>query len=269
MNLGATDTPFAAPNLRVESGRSNEDLRIGWLRSVCNIQHAFGVQSFAAELAHAAGRDPKDYLLELIGDPRTVDPTQEGADYPNYDASLEEYPIETGRLSNVIRLAADMSGWGRDLPEGHGLGIAAHRSFLTYVATIVEVAIDAEGEISIPGVWLAADAGTVVNPKHVRAQMEGGVLYGLSNALYGDITYSNGAVDQANFPDWRLMRMEEAPRAFEVEIVASNAPPAGVGEPGTPPAAPALTNAIFAATGQRIRSLPILGANTFRLSRSS
>ncbi|MEM8773967.1 MAG: molybdopterin cofactor-binding domain-containing protein [Pseudomonadota bacterium] len=269
MNLGATDTPFAAPNLRVESGRSNEDLRIGWLRSVCNIQHAFGVQSFADELAHAAGRDPKDYLLELIGEPRTVDPTQEGAEYPNYDASLEVYPIETERLSNVIRLATDMSGWGRDLPEGHGLGIAAHRSFLTYVATIVEIAVDAEGEISIPGVWLAVDAGTVVNPKHVRAQIEGGVLYGLSNALYGDITYTDGAVDQWNFPDWRLMRMEEAPRAFNVEIVASNAPPAGVGEPGTPPAAPALTNAIFAATGQRVRTLPILGADRFRLSRNS
>ncbi|MEM8796293.1 MAG: molybdopterin cofactor-binding domain-containing protein [Pseudomonadota bacterium] len=269
MNLGATDTPFAVPNLRVESGRSNEDLRIGWLRSVCNIQHAFGVQSFADELAHAAGRDPKDYLLELIGEPRTVDPTREGAEYPNYDASLEEYPIETGRLSNVIRLAADMSGWGRELPKGHGFGIAAHRSFLTYVATIVEVAVDPDGEISIPGVWLAADAGTVVNPKHVRAQMEGGVLYGLSNALYGEITYTDGAVDQWNFPDWRLMRMEEAPRTFNVEIVASNAPPAGVGEPGTPPAAPALTNAIFAATGQRIRTLPILGADSSRLSRSS
>lgn len=269
MNLGATDTPFAAPNLRVESGRSSEDLRIGWLRSVCNIQHAFGVQSFAAELAHAVGRDPKDYLLELIGEPRKVDPTQEGAEYPNYDASLEEYPIETGRLSNVIRLASEMAGWGRSLPQGHGIGIAAHRSFLTYVAMVVEVAVDAEGSIGFPGVWLAVDAGTVVNPKHVRAQMEGGMLYGLSNALYGEITYSGGEVDQLNFPDWRLMRMEEAPRKFEVEIVSSNAPPAGVGEPGTPPAAPALANAIFAATGQRIRSLPILGPDRFRLSRSS
>ena len=266
MNLGATDTPFDAPNLRVESGRALGHLRIGWLRSVCNVQHAFGVQSFAAELAHAAGRDPKDYLLDLIGAPRVINPNDEGAEYPNYDAALDEYPIETGRLSNVTRLVADMAGWGRDLPEGHGLGIAAHRSFLSYVAIVVEVAVDADGALTVPGVWLAVDAGTVVNPKHARAQMEGGTLYGLSNALYGEITVKDGAVEQSNFPDWRVMRMEEAPRAFEVEIVASTAPPAGVGEPATPPAAPALTNAIFAATGVRIRSLPILGSNGRRLS---
>ena len=266
MSLGATDTPFAVPNLRVESGKAPGHIRIGWLRSVSNVYHAFGVQSYAAELAHAAGRDQKDYLLELIGPPRKVDPIGEGADYPNYDASIEEYPIDTERLANVTRIVADMAGWGRDLPAGHGLGIAVHRSFLSYVATVIEVAVDADGALTIPGVWLALDAGTVVNPKHARAQMEGGTLYGLSNALYGEITVKNGAVEQGNFPDWRVMRMEEAPRAFEVEIVRSNAPPGGAGEPATPPAAPALTNAIFAATGHRIRNLPVLGPNGLRLS---
>lgn len=265
--LGATDNPFNVPNLRLESGKADAHLRIGWLRSVSNIYHAFGLQSFAAELAYAAGRDQKDYLLELIGPARTVDPTKEGAaDYANYDASLEEYPIETGKLANVTRMAADMAQWGRKLPKGHGLGIAVHRSFLTYVATVVEVAVSEDGTLAIPGVWLAADAGTVVNPRHARAQLEGGTLYGLSNALYGEITASNGAVDQANFPDWRVMRMNEAPREFSVRIVDSNSPPAGLGEPATPLAAPALANAIFAATGLRIRSLPILGANNNRLS---
>lgn len=268
LGLGASDTPFDVPNMRLETGKAEAHLRIGWLRSVSNIHHAFAVQSFAAELASYAGRDQKDYLLELIGPPRMIDPSQFGVSgYLNYDASLSEYPIDTGRLVNVTRIAAEMSGWGRQLPEGHGLGIASHRSFLSYVSTVIEVAISPDdGSLSIEGVWLALDAGMVINPTHTRAQMEGGTLYGLSNALYGEITASNGAVDQTNFPSWRVMRMLEAPKSFKVEIVQSNFPPAGVGEPSTPTAAPALTNAIFNATGNRIRSLPIFGPSGGRLT---
>lgn len=265
MGLGATDVPFATPNLRVESGDAKGHLRIGWLRSVANIYHAFAVQSFAAELAHAAGRDQKDYLLDLIGPARKVDPEAEGAVYGNYGAELEEYPIHTGRLRHVVEKAAAMAKWGRKLPAGSGLGIAVHRSFLSYIATVVEVTVRPDGSIAIPGVWLAVDAGTVINPRHVRAQMEGGTLYGLSMALYGAITAKNGAVVQDNFPSWRLMRMGESPRAFEVEIIPSTAPPGGVGEPGTPPAAPALANAIFAATGHRLRSMPFIGAEGSKL----
>ena len=267
LGLGASDNPFEIKNLRLESGKADAHLRIGWLRSVANIYHAFGIQSFASELAHAAGKDPKDYLLDLIGSERIVDPTKEGAqDYPNYDASLKEYPIETGRLSHVLNVVAGMAKWGRSLPKGHGLGIAVHRSFLSYVATVVEVSVASDGTLSIPHVWVAIDAGTIVNPKHVKAQTEGGTLYGLSNALYGEITASNGVVDQSNFPDYRIMRMREAPRKFDVHIVESTAPPCGVGEPATPPAAPALANAIFAATGTRIRNLPMLGLNGQKLS---
>ncbi len=265
MGLGATDLPFAMPNLQIESGNAKGHVRIGWLRSVSNIYHVFAAQSFAAELAHAAGRDQKDYLLELIGAARLVDPNAEGAKYDNYGASLEEYPIDTGRLRTVVEKAAAMARWGRKLPKGRGLGIAVHRSFLSYIATVVEVAVRADGTISIPGVWLAVDAGTVINPRHVRAQMEGGTIYGLSNALYGAITAKNGAVVQDNFPSWRLLRMNEAPREFEVEIIASNAVPGGVGEPATPPAAPALANAIFAATGHRLRSLPLIGPEGSKL----
>lgn len=266
MGLGATDVPFAIPNLQVESGNAKGHVRIGWLRSVSNIYHAFAVQSFAAEMAHAAGKDQKDYLLELIGGARKIDPNAEGATYPNYDASLEEYPIETERLANVVNMVSDMAKWGRKMPSGHGLGIAVHRSFLSYIATIVEVAVTPEGALTIPGVWLAVDSGTVINPRHARAQMEGGTIYGLSNALFGEITAKNGAVVQDNFPSWRVLRMGEAPKAFEVEIVKSNSAPAGVGEPATPPAAPALTNAIFNATGHRIRTLPIIGASGSRLT---
>lgn len=266
MSMGATDMPFAMPNLQIESGNARSHLRIGWLRSVANVYHAFAVQSFAAELAHAAGRDQKDYLLELIGPARKIDPAAEGATYGNYGAELGEYPIDTGRLRQVVERAAAMAKWGRKLPKGWGLGIAAHRSFLSYVATVVEVAVSADGTLTIPGVWVAVDAGTVINPRHVRAQMEGGTIYGLSNALYGAITAKDGAVVQDNFPSWRLMRMGEAPRAFEVEIVASDAPPGGVGEPPTPPAAPALANAIFAATGHRLRTLPFIGADGSKLA---
>jgi isoquinoline 1-oxidoreductase beta subunit len=265
MGMGASDVPFVTPNLRVESGNAKGQIRIGWLRSVANIYHAFAVQSFAAELAHAAGRDQKDYLLELIGPPRTIDPEAEGATYGNYGAELAEYPIDTGRLRQVVEKAAAMAKWGRKLPKGHGLGIAVHRSFLSYIATVVEVAVKADGTLTIPGVWLAVDAGTVVNPRHVRAQMEGGTIYGLSNALYGQITAKNGAVVQDNFPSWRLMRMNEAPREFAVEIIKSTALPGGVGEPATPPAAPALANAIFAATGHRLRSLPLIGPEGSKL----
>tara|TARA_R110000824_G_scaffold11746_13_gene51563 strand:- start:4605 stop:6989 length:2385 start_codon:yes stop_codon:yes gene_type:complete len=265
MGMGATDVPFAIPNLQVESGKAKGHLRIGWLRSVANIYHAFAVQSFAAEMAHAAGREQKDYLLELIGEPRLIDPNIEQASYPNYGGSMEDYPIDTGRLSNVAKRAAKMAQWGRKLPDGHGLGIAVHRSFLTYVATVIEVKVAADGALTIPGIWLAVDAGTVINPRHTRAQMEGGTIFGLSNALYGEITAKNGAVVQDNFPSWRVMRMAEAPRAFEVDIISSNSPPAGVGEPPTPPAAPALANAIFNATGQRFRALPLMGSNRDKL----
>lgn len=269
MGMGATDVPFAIPHLQVESGKAKGHIRIGWLRSVANIYHAFAVQSFAAEMAHAAGRDQKDYLLDLIGGSRLIDPNMEGASYPNYGGAVEEYPIDSARLTDVTERAAKMANWGRKLDDGHGLGIAVHRSFLSYVATVIEVKVAADGTLTIPGIWLAVDAGTVINLRHTKAQMEGGTIFGLSNALYGEITVKKGAVVQDNFPTWRVMRMGEAPKAFEVDIIASSAPPAGVGEPPTPPAAPALANAIFNATGQRFRTLPLIGANRSKLNISA
>ncbi|MEO1481744.1 MAG: molybdopterin cofactor-binding domain-containing protein [Myxococcota bacterium] len=267
LGLGFVDTPFDVPNLRLEAGRSKASVRIGWLRSVANIQHAFAVQSFAAELAAKLGRDPKDVLKELIGKPRTLDPSAEGATYSNYGDPLKTYPIDTSRLHNVIDRVAKAAGWGRKLPKGRGLGIAAHRSFLSYVATVVEVEVDGAGGLKIPKVWAAIDAGTVVNRRHTEAQVEGGIVFGLSNALYGEITVKDGEVEQSNFGPWRQMRMHESPQEMAVEIIESDAPPGGVGEPGTPPAAPALANAIASATGKRFRRLPILGKrNTLDLS---
>ena len=255
--MGFTDTPYDLPNHRAENGEAVNHVRIGWLRSVANIYHAFAVCSFADECANAAGRDSKDYLLELIGPPRLVDLKAQGVDYPNM-GPIEQYPVDTARLRKVIELVAEKSGWGkRTLPKGHALGIAAHRSFLSYVATVVEVAVSPAGKISIPRVDTAVDAGMIVSPDRVRSQFEGAAVFGASLALMGEITATAGKIDQSNFNNYPVLRMNEAPLQTHVYIIDSDAPPAGVGEPGVPPFAPALCNAIFKATGKRIRELPI------------
>ena len=253
---GWTDIPFDIPNLRVENGPAKAHVRIGWLRSVANIYHAFAVQCFADELAHLAGRDPFDYLLDLIGPPRILD--LNGADYPNYGASYKTYPIDTGRLRRVLELAAEKSGWAKRKPgDGTGWGIAVHRSFVTYVATVVQVEVNAKGELRIPRVDMAVDAGLIVDPMLVRTQFEGAAVFGTSVARSGEITATNGVIDQSNFYDYPVARINEAPFQTNVHIVESSAPPGGVGEPGVPPFIAALCNAIYAATGKRVRELPL------------
>jgi len=257
LGQGVVDLPYAIPNIRCENGQAVPHVRIGWFRSVLNIPHAFAVCSFADELAHAAGRDPKDYLLELLGPPRHVDLTQGGVNYPNYGDDINVFPIDTGRLRHVVELAAQKAQWGRKLPPGHGLGIAVHRSFVTYVAIVVEAAVGKDGTLSIPRVDMAVDCGFPVFPDRIRSQMEGAAVMALSSALYGEITFKDGRVQQSNFNDFQVTRMNVAPRVTQVHIVDSDQPSGGVGEPGVPPFAPALCNAIFAATGKRIRRLPI------------
>ncbi len=261
MGLGWSDVPFALENHRAENGPATAHVRIGWLRSVCNIFHAFAIHSFADELAHAAGQDPVEYLLRLLGPDRIIDKKELAADYPNYDGDYSQYPLDTARFRRVVQLAAEKSGWGKQkLPKGTGMGIAVHRSFLTYVATVVRAEVDNAGQIKIQQVDTALDAGIVVNPEMVRQQFEGAAVFGTSLALFGEITATNGAIDQSNFNDYPVARMNEAPRETHIHIVPSDAPPAGVGEPGVPPFAPALCNAIFAATGKRVRELPLAKA---------
>jgi isoquinoline 1-oxidoreductase subunit beta len=256
LQQGWTDIPYDLPNLRIENGPAKAHVRIGWLRSVANIYHAFAIQCFTDELAHAAGRDPLDYLLDLIGNPRTID--FKGVEYPNYGASMEAYPWETGRLRHVTEMVAEKSGWGkRKHGKGTGVGIAAHRSFLTYVATVVEVEVNDQGEVRIPRVDTVLDAGLVVNPEATRAQFEGAAVFGASVVRSGEITATRGAINQSNFQDYPVARIGEAPYQTNVYIVDSDAPPAGVGEPGVPPFVAAFCNAIFAATGKRVRDLPI------------
>jgi isoquinoline 1-oxidoreductase beta subunit len=256
LGQGWTDMPFDIPNLRVENGPAKPHVRIGWMRSVAAIYQVFAIQSFADELAHLAGRDPLDFQLDLIGKPRILDLTK--TEYPNFGAPYNVYPINTGRLRRVTELVAEKAAWGkRKLGKRSGMGIAAYQNTLSYVATVVEVNVDDQGNIHIPRVDTAVDAGTIVDPDRVRAQMEGSAVFATSIVRSGEITATNGVIDQSNYHDYQVARISEAPYQTNVYLVDSDAPPTGVGEPGIGPFIGAFCNAIFAATGKRIRDLPI------------
>lgn len=260
-SLGMTDLPFnTIPNLQLETGAAAAMIRIGWLRSVNNIQHAFAIHSFAHELAVAANRDPLEFMLELIGEDEVMDLSLDGIkDFAPYGDSAEDYPISPKRLSNALRVAAKAAGYGQELPKGHGIGLAAHRSFQSYVAVAVQVKVGDAGELWIPRVDVAIDCGRYVNPEGVRKQMEGSATFGNSIARFNRITTTDGAVDQSNFHDYRLTRLSDGPLDIRVHLIEEfvDRMPGGVGEPGVPPYAPALLNAIYQASGKRIRSLPL------------
>ena len=258
LGMGLTNVPFAVPNIRIENPEAAAYTRIGWYRAVSNLPHAFAIQSFVAEMADAAGKDPKDYLLELIGPARKVDP-RDLNDTWNHGEDPTLYTVDTGRLRRVAETVARESGWGKKLPKGSGRGIAAHYSFTTYVASVVEVSVDAKGNVTIPRVDIAIDCGAQVNPERIRAQMEGACIMGLSNAMLSEITFKDGRAMEDNFHQYQVLRMGMAPKAIHVHLIPGDytKPLGGAGEPGVPPIAPALCNAIFAATGKRIRKLPI------------
>ena len=262
LQQGFLDIPYDIPNIRLENGPAPNHVRIGWYRSVYNIPHAFAICSFADELAVAAGKDPVEYLRQLLGAPRKIDLKAMGVDYPNYGvedllpAMRSAYLIDTGRLRGVLDLVAEKSGWGGKLPPREGRGIAVHRSFLAYVAAVAHVAVGQDGQVSIPRIDIAMDCGLVVNPDRVGAQIEGAAIMGISNTLYSNITFSKGRTEQSNFTDYLVARTDITPDT-RVYVVESSAPPSGVGEPGVPPIAPAICNAIAAAVGKRIRALPV------------
>lgn len=231
---GAHTLPYDIPNLQVDWVPSSSGVPVGFWRSVGSSHTAFSTECFLDELAQAAKKDPLAFRLSL----------------------LSKHPRHAGAL----KLAAEKAGWGKPLPKGWGRGLAVHESFGSFVAQVAEVSVDKGGRLKVHRVVIACDCGQIVNPDTVAAQMEGGMVYGLNAVLHGEITLKNGRIEQRNFYDYKMLRMDEMPKC-EVYIVPSNEKHGGVGEPGTPPIAPAVVNAIFAATGKRIRRLPIRAAD--------
>ncbi len=256
LQLGMVDFPYDIPAISCESHEALAKTRIGWLRSVSNIQHAFAIGSMLDEIASYRKVDPVANLLELLGPDRMIAFDKLIDKFENYGEPIEQFPWSTARLKNVINLVAEKSGWGKTLPKGHGLGICAHRSFLTYVACVVHVAVE-DGKITIPEVHYAVDCGVVVNRNSVVNQFEGGAVFASGAAMKGGITFKDGHPEQSNFDTFAVARMMDAPQQIYVHLVESEEKPTGVGEPPVPPFAPALANAIFAATGKRYRDLPI------------
>ncbi len=227
---GLADQPYDIPNLRIAYGRAEPGPQVWFWRSVGHSQNAFFLESFIDELAHAAKADPLQFRLQLL------------SSKPRHRAVLEA--------------AAAKAGWGKPLPAGRFHGLAVAESFGTYVAEVAEVSVSADGTPRVHKVVAAVDCGQTVNPLTIQRQIEGAIVYGLTAALYGRISHKDGRVEQSNFHDYPVLRMNEMPQV-EVLILPSKEAPGGIGEPGTPPIAPAVCNAIFAATGQRLRSLPI------------
>jgi len=239
---GLVNIPYQIDNVRCENSKAPAHIRIGWLRSVINIVQSFSVNTFVDELAAKAGKDPLQFRLNLIGDDRI-------------EESNSGYHFDSAKLKNVLKVAATNADYGKQLPEGHGIGIAVHYSFFTYVASLIEVSV-INGKLKIHNIYSAIDCGRAVNIDTIKAQMEGAAIFGMSLAYYGKITAKDGAIEQSNYHDYQMIRINQTPK-IHVEIIESNAIPTGVGEPGVPPIAPAIVNAIYNATGKRYYSLPL------------
>ncbi len=262
LSMGWIDVPFDVPNFRAENGPAKAHVRIGWLRSVANIYHAFGVQCFIDELANAAAQDPIEYWLASLGPGRKLDFKGQAEKWTNYGKPANQYPYDTARLRRVVEAVADRSGWANKRSNKRPVGFAAHRSFLSYAAAVAEIEIDAKGKVRIPRIDVAIDCGPVINPDRVKAQLEGAAVFGSSIALMGEITSSDGRIEQGNFNNYPVARMDEAPFETHVHLIATDdALPTGAGEPGVPPISPAIYNAVFAATGKRLRELPLRKQN--------
>lgn len=235
------------PNCLIRQTPLPNGIPMGPWRAPRASAQAFAHQSFIDELAHASGQDPVAFRLKLLGEPRKVPPSgPRGA------------PYDSGRMAGVVKLAAETSDWGKPMPRGSGRGIAFHFSHLGYVAIVAEVTVSPEGQLRVDRVVVAADVGRqIINPSGAENQSEGSVVDGISTCLRQQITIQNGRVQQSNFHDVALIRINEAPPKIDVHFLITDNPPTGLGEPVIPPVPPALTNAIFAATGKRIRSLPL------------
>src|SRR6266436_2701358 len=238
--------PYETPNFRVEYALADSGVPRAWWRSVEHSSSGFVVESFVDELAAAAGVDPLKFRMQLVGDARKI---------PDFTNPKEGKPLDTARLKGVLQLAAEKAEWGKPLPKGVARGIAGYYSFESYTAAVAEVSVE-KGQVHIHRIVYAVDCGRPVNPAGVVAQVESAAVYALSAVMKDAITIDRGRVQQANFNDYDMPRMSEMPK-IEVHLVMSKEDPTGIGEPGLPVVAPAVGNAIFAATGKRLRRLPI------------
>jgi len=248
--VDALDFPaLLVPNFRLEFTVAESGMPLGYWRSVDSSGNQFALSSFFDEAAHAAGRDPLEFLLATFGPARKI-------------SLRNNETFDVGRRRAVVELAAEKSGWHKGLSRGCGRGIAASFGWGSYVAHVAEITCHAKtGAIRIDRVVCAVDCGTAINPLGVKAQMEGAINFGLAATLKSAITVEGGRIQQSNFHDYEVLRIRDAPQVVEVYIVPSTEPPGGCGEPGVPSVAPAVGNAIFAATGKRVRRLPIRPAD--------
>ncbi|MCL1126795.1 xanthine dehydrogenase family protein molybdopterin-binding subunit [Shewanella surugensis] len=256
LDLGFVDVPFALKKMRYEAVKAPSHTRIGWMRSVCNIQHGFGIGSFVDELAQNAEVTCFDMWRLLLGPERKETFTDQNFKYSNYGETLASYPVDINRYLSVIEAVEKAVQSSPKVGENQAWGFAVHRSFVSYVAVATLVEMPQSQSVRVIKTITAMDAGTLVNPDRVKSQMEGAVIFGLSLALTGEISFKEGKVQESNFHDYPVLRMLQCP-SIEVILLPSNEAPAGVGEPGVPPIAPSVTNAIFAVSGKRIRALPI------------
>lgn len=256
MGQGITDLPFSVPNVRGAHGVVPAHVRIGWMRSVANVYHAFAIGSFVDELAHKSKIDPREFWLSQLGK-RPLNPKRLGVkEFWNYGEEDKAHWIDPNRYRAVIEEVTKRSGWSKAKSEGRFVGLSAHRSFASYGATVVEVK-KRGGALYVDKVHSVLDCGVALHPDRILSQIEGGAVFGLGLAIHGEISAKNGAIEQSNFHNFQVLRMNETPRVLDVHLTENGKLPGGVGEPGVPPVAPALANAVFAATGKRVRDLPL------------
>ena len=253
--LGFGDIPFALNNLTIEKHAADSFVRPGWVRSVACINNGFALGSFVDELAVKSKLPTRQMWLNLLGGDRHVDPNKNGFKYSNYNLDLADHPLDTKRMKSLINLISDKAKVEETLPKNQGWGISFLRSFGSFVAAATKVEV-VNNKVTVLEMHTAVDCGIVVTPDRVKAQMEGAMIFGLSIALMGEITVEEGKVQQSNFHDSPVTRMNQVPE-LHVHIVASDAPPGGIGEPGVPPVVPSITNAIYHASNTRIRDLPV------------